>query len=73
MGFYSYRKKLEEKEDHSVNMKVQIFRRTVKDRRRGNSYELLYHLAEGIKASGDEPVIVNEHRSGPTVDRKSVV
>ena len=48
-------------------MKVEIFRRTVKDRRRGNSYELLYHLAEGIKASGDEPVIVNENRSGPTV------
>tara|TARA_A100001011_G_scaffold167939_1_gene176686 strand:- start:233 stop:1216 length:984 start_codon:yes stop_codon:yes gene_type:complete len=48
-------------------MKVQIFRRTVKDRRRGNSYELLYHLAEGIKAAGDEPVMVNEHRSGPTI------
>ena len=28
-------------------MKVEIFRRTVKDRRRGNSYELLFHLAEG--------------------------
>jgi len=49
-------------------MKVEIFRRTVKDRRRGNSYELLYHLAEGIKAVGDEPVIVHEHRTGPTVD-----
>ena len=49
-------------------MKVEIFRRTVKDRRRGNSWELLYHLAEGIKAAGDEPVIVNENRSGPTID-----
>ena len=49
-------------------MKVEIFRRTVKDRRRGNSYELLYHLKEGIEASGDEAVIVNEHRSGPTVE-----
>ena len=48
-------------------MKVEIFRRTVKDRRRGNSYELLYHLKEGIEASGDEAVIVNENRSGPTV------
>ena len=48
-------------------MKVEIFRRTVKDRRRGNSYELLYHLKEGIEASGDEAVIVHENRSGPTV------
>ena len=49
-------------------MKVEIFRRTVKDRRRGNSWELLYHLAEGIKAAGDEPVIVHENRTGPTVE-----
>ena len=28
-------------------MKVEIFRRTVKDRKRGNSYELLYHLKKG--------------------------
>jgi len=49
-------------------MKVEIFRRTVKDRKRGNSYDLLYQLAEGIKASGDEAVIVNENRSGPTVE-----
>ena len=48
-------------------MKVEIFRRTVKDRKRGNSWELLYHFAEGIKAAGDEAVIVNEDRSGPTV------
>ena len=48
-------------------MKVEIFRRTVKDRRRGNSYELLYHLKEGIEASGDEAVMVNEHRTGETV------
>jgi hypothetical protein len=49
-------------------MKVEIFRRTVKDRRRGNSYELLYHLKAGIEASGDEAVLVNENRSGPTVE-----
>ena len=49
-------------------MKVEIFRRTVKDRRRGNSYELLYHLKEGIEASGDEAIIVNENRTGPTVE-----
>jgi len=49
-------------------MKVEIFRRTVKDRKRGNSWELLYHLAEGIKAAGDEAIIVNEQRSGPTVE-----
>ena len=48
-------------------MKVEIFRRTVKDRRRGNSYDLLYQLAEGIRAAGDEAVIVSENRSGPTV------
>lgn len=49
-------------------MQVEIFRRTVKDRRRGNSYELLYQLAEGIKAAGDEPVIVHENMTGPTVE-----
>ena len=49
-------------------MKVEIFRRTVKDRKRGNSYELLYHLKKGIEAAGDEAVIVNENRSGPTVE-----
>ena len=48
-------------------MKVEIFRRSVKDRRKGNSWDLLYHLKEGIEASGDEAVIVNEHRTGPTV------
>lgn len=49
-------------------MKVEIFRRTVKDRKRGNSYELLYHLKEGIEAAGDDAVIVNENMSGPTVE-----
>ena len=53
-------------------MKVEIFRRTVKDRRRGNSYELLYHLKEGIEAAGDEAVIVNENRSGPTVEGEMI-
>jgi hypothetical protein len=45
-------------------MKVEIFRRTVKDRRRGASWDLLKHMAEGIKACGDEPVIVNENMEG---------
>jgi hypothetical protein len=45
-------------------MKVEIFRRTVKDRRRGASWELLEHMAEGIRSCGDEPVIVNEHLTG---------
>jgi len=45
-------------------MKVEIFRRTVKDRRRGASWDLLQHMAEGIRASGDEPVIVNENLTG---------
>ena len=49
-------------------MKVEIFRRTVKDRKRGNSYELLHHLKEGIKTAGDEAVIVHENRTGPTVE-----
>ena len=40
-------------------MKVEIFRRTVKDRRRGASWDLLKHMAEGIKARGDEPSMVN--------------
>ena len=46
-------------------MKVEIFRRTVKDRRRGASWDLLQHMATGIKACGDEPVIVNENKIGP--------
>jgi len=45
-------------------MKVEIFRRTVKDRRRGASWDLLQHMAEGIRASGDEPIIVNENLTG---------
>jgi len=46
-------------------MKVEIFRRTVKDRRRGASWDLLQHMATGIKACGDQPVIVNENKVGP--------
>ena len=46
-------------------MKVEIFRRTVKDRRRGASWDLLQYMAEGVKACGDEPVIVNENMTGP--------
>ena len=45
-------------------MKVEIWRRTVKDRRRGASWDLLQHMAEGIRACGDEPVIVNEKMTG---------
>jgi hypothetical protein len=45
-------------------MKVEIFRRTVKDRRRGASYDLLKYMAEGIKACGDEPIMVNETKTG---------
>ena len=47
-------------------MDVEIFRRTVKDRRRGGSWELLHHMAEGIKACGDNPIIVNENLTGDT-------
>ena len=45
-------------------MKVEIFRRTVKDRRRGASWDLLQHMAEGIRACGDNPIIVNETMTG---------
>jgi hypothetical protein len=45
-------------------MKVEIFRRTVKDRRRGASWDLLQYMAEGIRACGDEPIMVNEHKTG---------
>jgi len=45
-------------------MDVEIFRRTVKDRRRGASWDLLKYMAEGIKACGDNPVMVNEHKTG---------
>ena len=45
-------------------MKVEIFRRTVKDRRRGASYDLLKHMAEGIQACGDEAIMVNENMTG---------
>jgi len=46
-------------------MKVEIFRRTVKDRRRGASWDLLEYMAEGIRACGDKPIIVNENMTGP--------
>ena len=49
-------------------MDVEIFRRTVKDRRRGASWELLQHMAEGIRACGDNPVMVNEHKTGDWTD-----
>ena len=42
-------------------MKVEIFRRSVKDRRRGASWDLLQHMADGVKACGDTPIIVNEN------------
>ena len=45
-------------------MKVEIFRRTVKDRRRGASYDLLKTMGEGISACGDEPIMVNETKIG---------
>ena len=45
-------------------MDVEIFRRTVKDRRRGASWELLQHMAEGIRACGDNPIMVNENKTG---------
>ena len=45
-------------------MDVEIFRRTVKDRRRGASWELLQHMAKGIRACGDNPIMVNEHKTG---------
>ena len=45
-------------------MKVEIFRRTVKDRRRGASWDLLQYMADGVRACGDEPVIVNENMTG---------
>ena len=45
-------------------MKVEIFRRTVKDRRRGASWDLLQYMAEGVRACGDDPVIVNENLTG---------
>ena len=48
-------------------MQVEIFRRTVKDRRRGARWDLLKHMTEGIKAVGDNPIIVIENRIGPTI------
>ena len=51
-------------------MDVEIFRRTVKDRRRGASYELLQHMAEEIRACGDNPIIVNEHKTGEWTDNE---
>ena len=45
-------------------MDVEIFRSTVKDRRRGASWELLQHMEDGIRACGDNPIMVNEHKTG---------
>ena len=49
-------------------MDVEIFRRTVKDRRRGASWDLLQYMAEGIKECGDNPIIVNENVTGGTLE-----
>tara|TARA_B110000285_G_C15097586_1_gene603014 strand:+ start:862 stop:1845 length:984 start_codon:yes stop_codon:yes gene_type:complete len=45
-------------------MDVEIFRRTVKDRKQGASFQLLKHMAEGITACGDNPIMVNEQVEG---------
>tara|TARA_Y100001958_G_C21241839_1_gene569858 strand:- start:1157 stop:2137 length:981 start_codon:yes stop_codon:yes gene_type:complete len=45
-------------------MNVEIFRRTVKDRRRGASWDLLQYIAEGVKVAGDNPIMVNETMVG---------
>ena len=45
-------------------MDVEIFRRTVKDRKQGASFQLLKHMAEGITACGDNPIMVNERVEG---------
>jgi hypothetical protein len=47
-------------------MDVEIFRRTVKDRKRGASWQLLEDMAQGIKACGDNPIFVNKNKEGPT-------
>lgn len=47
-------------------MDIEIFRRTVKDRKRGASWKLLEDMAEGIRACGDNPIIVNKDKEGPT-------
>ena len=51
-------------------MDVEIFRRTVKDRRRGASWDLLKHMAEGIRACGDNPIMVNENKTGAWTDNE---
>ncbi len=51
-------------------MDVEIFRRTVKDRKRGASYDLLQDMATGIRACGDNPIIVNENKIGPWTDNE---
>ena len=51
-------------------MDVEIFRRTVKDRKRGASFQLLQHMAEGIRACGDNPIMINENREGPWVENE---
>ncbi len=51
-------------------MDVEIFRRTVKDRKRGASYDLLQDMATGIRACGDNPIIVNENKTGPWTDNE---
>ena len=51
-------------------MDVEIFRRTVKDRKRGASYDLLQDMATGIRACGDNPIIVNENKTGPWTENE---
>jgi hypothetical protein len=47
-------------------MDVEIFRRTVKDRKRGASWKLLEDMAKGIRACGDNPIFINKDKEGPT-------
>ena len=47
-------------------MDVEIFRRTVKDRKRGASWQLLEDMAIGIRNCGDNPIFVNKNKEGPT-------
>ena len=49
-------------------MKVEIFRRTVKDRKRREAVMNFCIMARRSQRAGDEAVIVNENRSGPTVE-----
>ena len=51
-----------------MNLHVEIFQRTVKDRKSGISYELLHSWKQGIEAQGDQTTLITQAVNPKIVD-----